>query len=145
MSAQDNIRIANKMYENFNKRNIEDSYKYVSDNVTLNNIPFGTSLKGREGLKQALGMWSNTFSDAKVNIKNMIASDDYVVTEFTGTGTHDGVLETPDGRINPSHNKVNIPFVEVVQFKNGKVVSSNLYYDTVTIMQQLGLNTEKVK
>jgi predicted ester cyclase len=73
----------------------------------------------------------------------MIATEDCVITEFTGTGTHDGVLETPNGKISPTHKKINIPFVEVLQFKNGKITSSNLYYDTVTIMQQLGLTEGK--
>lgn len=137
MSANENLRIACEMYDNFNNNNIERSLKYISPGIVLTNIPMNMTVNGIEGFKQAMNLWKKPFSDAKATIIHRTANDDYVITEFTGTGTHDGVLESPMGNIPPTGKNINILFCEVMKIENGKAVNSRLYFDTASIMQQL--------
>jgi CTP-dependent riboflavin kinase len=47
------------------------------------------------------------------------------------------------GTIPPTGKKVNIPFVEILKIKDGKIKDYKLYFDTATMMQQLGIIAEK--
>lgn len=69
----------------------------------------------------------------------MMAGETGVTTEFRGRGTHTGPLVGPMGEIPPTRRQVDIPFCDVVQIKDGKIVSIHLYYDVATMMGQLGL------
>jgi len=48
------------------------------------------------------------------------------------------------GKIGPTGKKIDIPFCEIFEIRNGKLVSSHLYFDVATMMQQLELVPEKV-
>jgi ketosteroid isomerase-like protein len=69
----------------------------------------------------------------------MVADEEGVVVEFRGRGTHTGPLANPAGDIRATGRKVDIPFCQVYRLKGGKIVSSRLYFDTATMMGQLGL------
>jgi predicted ester cyclase len=144
MSAQDNLKLAKKIYESFNNNEIDKLVGFYADNSVAVHVPTNLTFKGKEGFKQATKIWKGAFSDAKCEIKNTIINDDYIVTEFNGIGTNDGILETPVGEVGPTGKKVNIPFVEILKIKNGKVQESKLYFDVATMMHQLEITTEKV-
>jgi predicted ester cyclase len=144
MSAQDNLKLAKKIYESFNNNEIDNLLNYFSDSAVAIHVPTNVTFNGKEGFRQATEIWKGAFSDAKCDIKNTIVSDDYIVTEFNGIGTHDGILETPMGKIGPTGKKINVPFVEILKIKNGKIQGSKLYFDVATMMQQLELTAEKV-
>ena len=143
MSATENLNIAKKTYELFNKNDFSSFIKLFTDNPSLLNVAINQKYSGTEGIKKSFNMWKKAFSDARCDVKNMVANDDYVVTEFNGLGTHDGTFETPMGKISPTRKKVNLPCVEILKFKNGKIDSSKLYFDTSSLMEQLGVSMEK--
>jgi len=140
MSLTENLNIAKKSYELFNKNDFNSFIKLFTDNPSILNVPTNQKFSGKEGIKESFNGWKKAFSDARCDIKNMVANEDYVVTEFSGLGTHDGIFETPMGKITPTRKKVNLPCVEILKIKNGKIDSSKLYFDTSTLMEQLGVS-----
>ena len=74
-----------------------------------------------------------------MEITNVIAEGDWVVVEFTNSGTNTGPLRTARGDFPPTNRKIEIPYCSVMQIKNGKVISGPDYYDVSTILSQLGL------
>ena len=144
MSAKDNSVLAKKIYNLFNEGNVEGLVNLFTENSTATHIPTNTVFKGREGFRKATRIWKGAFSDARCEIKNQIVTDDFIVTEFNGVGVNDGILETPMGKIGPTGKKINIPFVEIMKIKNGQIEDSKLYFDTVTMMNQLEVVPEKV-
>jgi hypothetical protein len=54
-------------------------------------------------------------------------------------GKHAGVLKTPSGDIPPTGRAIELPFCEVYRFQGGKISACNLYFDTGTLLRQLGL------
>ena len=144
MSLQYNSKLAKKIYELFNDDKIEEFADLYSESCTLLQVPTNQVFKGREGVVQAAKGWKTAFSDAKCEVKNQVVTEDFIITEFNGVGTNDGKLETPMGTIPPTGKNVNIPFIEVMKVKNGKIDDYKLYFDTATMMQQLELTAEKV-
>lgn len=144
MSLQTNLKLAKEIYELFNNNKIEELSALYSEHSVLLNVPTNEIFKGKAGAKSSASRWRTAFSDAKCVISNQAVTEDSIVTEFNGVGTNDGQLETPMGLIPPTGRKVNIPFVEVLKIKNGKIEGSKLYYDTATMLRQLELFAEKV-
>jgi predicted ester cyclase len=76
-----------------------------------------------------------------VTVDRIIAQDDCVVVEFTGRGTHTGTLATPAGAIPATGRSVTLHLVDVIEFADGKVTSQRNYFDTGSLMAQLGIGT----
>lgn len=56
------------------------------------------------------------------------------------TGTHIGDWRMPDGTvIPPTDKKMEIEMVTVAKVRDDKLVEESLYYNTMSIMKQLGL------
>jgi predicted ester cyclase len=65
----------------------------------------------------------------------MNVTGDTVVTEFIARGTHRGELMG----ISPTNRKVAVPVCNITEFRDGKVYAEREYYDTIYMMQQLGV------
>ena len=60
------------------------------------------------------------------------------VAEFTGTFT--GMMTGPDGKvIPPTGKKFKVDFLPVAKWKNAEIVEEKLFYDKISLMQQIGL------
>ena len=141
-SPQDNKVIAQATYEAFNARDLDRATSFDADSMEWVNLPFGATFRGRAGHRQSLENWARGFPDGQVEIRNVIAERDWVVVEFTGRGTHQGPLAGPAGEIAPTGRWVEVPFCDVFQFENGKIVRGRTYFDAATLMRQLGLLPE---
>jgi steroid delta-isomerase-like uncharacterized protein len=139
MSARNNETLVRSIFEAFNARKIDDALKLIADNAEYRDSATGEVYRGPAGTKQFMEGWIAAFRDAKADVKRIIATDRNVVTEFVGSGTQTGPLETPNGTIQATGRKIDIPFCEVAEIQNGKLVSGTLYYDAATMMHQLGV------
>jgi steroid delta-isomerase-like uncharacterized protein len=137
--GQDNTDIARRNFEAFNKRDYDLLLSLASDDVESLDVPTGQVLKGLKGYRESAEQWIKAFPDASADITNIVSSGDYVVVEFTGRGTHNGPMMTPGGEVPPTGRRIEIPFVEVHEIRNGKIVRSRLYYDMSSFARQLGL------
>ena len=75
------------------------------------------------------------FSDALWHVEDMLAEGHTVVTRWVGTGTQDGDLPG----IPAAGGKVAVPGVWYQRLENGKVVESWQVWDTLRMLQQLGV------
>ena len=144
MTPKENLALVKNMYALFNQRKLDEAAKTVANDCTWTNVPTGETFKGPSGLKEFAQGWVTAFSDARVEIQNQIASENAVVTEFFGRGTNDGPFKTPAGTIAPTRKKLDMRFIEVLTIKNGKVSEARAYFDTGTLMRQLGILPESV-
>jgi steroid delta-isomerase-like uncharacterized protein len=127
------------LYDAFNTRNFDRGAELIATEATWVNVAAGQTFQGPEGYKQFVQGWAGAFPDSKVVLKKIIVADGYAVAEFQGQGTHTGPLPTPGGPIPPTGKQVDIPFCEVLEIKEGKVTSAHTYFDSATMMRQLGL------
>jgi steroid delta-isomerase-like uncharacterized protein len=144
MEAQmaDNAHLARRMHEAFNERNFDEIAEATAPDATLTIVGSGDTFTGPDGSRAYNQMWADGFPDGKVDVDRVIDSGDVVVVEFTGRGTHTGTLTTSMGQISATGRSVTLQFCDVLEFKNGKVQSQRTYFDSGSMMVQLGLAAE---
>ena len=83
--------------------------------------------------------WFAAFPDARLEVHAVHIVDDVAVEEGTFTGTQNGVLHGPMGDIPPTGRSVEVDYIQVLRFHDGKHVSFNLMFDRLMMLEQLGL------
>ena len=139
MSEQDNIRIANEYVDALNAHDYDRLRAYHSE-FFQSLMPGQPGPAGEAGHRAFLEANWTAFPDLTFQITQTIASGDYVVDTWVGTGTHSGPMMTPAGAsVPPTGRKGSIPGIDLFEIKNGKIVRADVYFDTMTLMAQLGL------
>lgn len=139
----DNVTLARRLYEGWNERKFDELADAMAPDGKITVAGTGDVFEGPEGSRKYNEGWYNGFPDGKITIDNILASGDTVVVEFTGRGTHTGTLVTSMGDIPATGRSVTLKLCDVVSFKDDKVVSQRTYFDSGSMMAQLGLTSEQ--
>jgi steroid delta-isomerase-like uncharacterized protein len=95
---------------------------------------------GHDGVAAFWASTLGTMPDARVDVALLIADGQVVAEEATTRGTNTGPSSGPDGtEIPPTGRAVTIPFTAVHTVRDGRIASSRFYWDTMSILGQLGL------
>jgi len=86
-------------------------------------------------MKQFVSMYLTAYPDTHFTIEDQIAEGDTVVTRWTARGTHKGPLMG----IPPTGKQVTVTGISIGRVVNGKTVEGWSNYDTLGMMQQLGV------
>jgi len=110
---------------------------YAEDSSQL--MPDGT-FKGRSAIRDRLAQELDAFSDLAHRVVSYVEQGDSFADEWVFVGTHTGPLVLPDGtELPPTGKRVEMPGMEFVQMRDGKIVVDNLYYDNLAVAAQFGL------
>ena len=139
----DNADLARRLHEAWNERDFDEIADATAPDATITIVGSGDTFRGVDGSRDYNRMWADGFPDGRVTIDRVIASGDHVVVEFTGRGTHTGTLVTSMGEIPATGRSLTLQLCDVMEFKNGKVQSQKTYFDTGSLMAQLGLGAEQ--
>lgn len=139
----DNADLARRLHEAWNERNFDEIADATASDATITIVGSGDVFEGVDGSRDYNTMWAGGFPDGKVTIDRVIESGDHVVVEFTGRGTHTGTLVTSMGDIPATGRSLTLQLCDVMEFRNGKVQSQKTYFDTGSMMAQLGLGAEQ--
>jgi steroid delta-isomerase-like uncharacterized protein len=91
--------------------------------------------RGPEGARLTIEMYRAGFSDSRFDIEQQLAEGDYVITRWTAHGTNDGEMMGM-----PATGKtVAVTGITIDRFEDGKVVEGWTNWDTLGMMQQLGV------
>lgn len=140
----DNLSIARRFYEGWNDRAFDELAGYVAQDGEQTVVGTGDVFRGPEGSHQYNENWATAFPDGRVTIDNMVASGDTVVVEITGRGTHTGTLVTSMGVIPATGKSVTLKLCDIIEFRDGKAARQRTYFDSGSMMAQLGLLPEQV-
>ena len=140
--AQDNATIARTLYDDWNKRDFDHLASLVADDGEIVLVGSGTSFRGPEGSRQFSRMWADGFPDGRATIDKVIAAGDDVVVQFTGRGTHTGTLAGPGGDIPATGRSVTLQLCDVHRIEGGKIISLRSYFDSASLLTQLGVMPE---
>src|SRR4051794_31287655 len=91
-----------------------------------------------EGAAEVMAHWrelDRAFPDQEIEIVEMHTSDDAVLMEATARGTHSGSLRG----LPPTGRRFEQRFVAIFVFEGDALVCERVYYDTATVLQQLGI------
>jgi len=139
MADSDNIAIARRLYEDWNKRDFDHLASLLADDGQILLVGSGTSFRGPDGARQFADMWATGFPDGRVTIEREAASGGQVTIEHTGTGTHTGPLQSPGGDIPATGKSVTLQLCDVFTIEGGKIKSMRSYFDSASLLTQIGV------
>jgi len=106
---------------------------YATD--TIQHSSSGQDMRGIENYKQHVSAFSSAFPDLHFTIDDMVAEGDKIALRVTATGTNKGAFRG----IPPTNKKVTVEMIQIDRIVGGKFVEGWSRYDTLGLMQQLGL------
>ena len=110
---------------------------YAEDSVQL--MPDGL-FEGRSAIRDRLAKELAAFSDIAHRYISYVEQGDAFADEWVFVGTHTGPVVLPDGtELAATGKRVQVPGMELVRVRDGKIVVDNLYYDNLAVAAQLGL------
>jgi predicted ester cyclase len=121
----------------FNAHDLDGFAEVLADDVVFK-AP-GVHGKGKATCAAFFGSWFVAFPDARVQVQAVHIVDDVAVEEGTFMGTQNGVLHGQMGDIPPTGRSVQLDYIQVLRFRNGKHVSFHLMFDRLMMLEQLGL------
>jgi predicted ester cyclase len=137
MSTKDLRALEHRFFEDINKGKAAGmaiiDEKYATD--LLFHMGTGVDVRGLNGFKQIYSATHDAFPDNHTTLDDMVVEGDKAVVRYTTTGTHKGAFMG----IPPTNKKVTFSTIEIDRFAGGKVVEAWERYDTLSIMQQLGV------
>lgn len=137
-SAGKTEALARSFYEHFNARELDKNAALIADDCEWLDVASGAVFKGPKGYLEFDNGWLTAFPDGKCEVTNVVCEGDMVVCEFTGHGTQTGPLKGAQGTIPASGKKVDLKCLEVFQFRGGKIARTRMYYDSGSLLRQVG-------
>jgi steroid delta-isomerase-like uncharacterized protein len=109
---------------------------------TVFEAPGDVKIEGRDAATDYAMAWLRAFPDARITVHNEVAEGDWVIQEFTFTGTHEDTLMSPAGEIPATHKTLTGRAVQIFRVEGETIADTRLYFDQVQVMTQLGLMPE---
>jgi predicted ester cyclase len=139
MSEQENIRMAEQIFESMNAQDLRRSKDSYAPNYRFEGPGAAGPLEYEQSLAYIQG-FITAFPDLHFTLKDRIADGDNVAITWTATGTHSGPMMTPNGnQIPPTGRQGVVNGCTTYKFQGGKAVSSQNYWDMASLLMQLGL------
>lgn len=99
----------------------------------------GAQVSGREAVIGFLGVFLEAFPDLRLEVVQLVSDGAAAAAEGILTGTHDGVLHTPDGDVAPTGRGVKLRWAAVYATEGDTLKSEHLFFDQMDFLGQLGL------
>src|SRR5207302_8826819 len=100
------------------------------------------SLEGAGKMVELFKGWKVAWPDAAGAVTSGVASGTTAALEGAWKGTHTGPLETASGTIPPSGKRQETPAAIFSTFEGGKIKESRHYFDSMTLLKQIGAQPE---
>ena len=123
----------------FNRHDLDSAVATLTPDFALEDVASGQTFHGPEGGRQWLQGFLTALPDAHAEQTNALVAGDRVFTEHTGTGTHTERLISPNGEIPPTGRSIELQIAELYQLQEDKIALMRAYYDSATLLRQLGL------
>lgn len=94
------------------------------------------------GVEELVTRWRTGFSDFNENVEDVYVDGDRVITVSEMTGTHDGVLQSRLGPIEPTGRRVRWSRIAIRRLEGDRFVDGYFEEDEVGLLQQLGVLDE---
>ena len=118
---------------------VQDYLREVFSEGRLDRIP--VYLHGEKfiaGVVELVTRWRTAFPDFHETVEEVYADGDKVITVSEMTGTHQGVLDSRVGPIEPTLRSVRWSRIAIRQFDGTRFVDGYFEEDDIGLLQQLG-------
>lgn len=133
--SQENKALSRRFFEAFNAGDWDTITGLVSDEYVSHDPAQPEEVRGPEALRAQLEQYRVAFPDLTFTIEQQLAEGEYVVTRWRATGTHRGELFG----IPATSRQGNVTGVSIDRIQNGRFVETYGNWDTLGLLQQLGV------
>ena len=135
MSAETKAIARRFLEEAFNGGNLGVVDELVAPEFVSHDAALPEPTTGIEAAKASIAGYRDAFPDLRLTIEQQVAEDEYVTTRWTARGTHRGDLfgMTATGK------QATVTGITIDRIVGGKFVESWTNWDTLGLMQQLGV------
>jgi steroid delta-isomerase-like uncharacterized protein len=134
--ATDNKELSRRILEEvWNQQNLDAVDEMIAANFVQHHAQSPLGVRGVEEYKQFVRHHLSAFPDCQFTVDDQIAEGPMVVTRWTVTGTHSGNL----GNIPATGRRMSVTGISWSRVENGKFVESWTSWDTLGMLQQLGV------
>lgn len=139
--SQENKKIVRRYFlEIMNQANWDTLHEILDEDFVFTLPTHPEPYRGPDGFKELVSMLHEAFPDFYINIEDMMADGETVVTRWFGGGTHEGgPLHTVQGDLPASGRHFDIDGMTWHTVRNGKIVEAIGHEDTLGLMLQLGV------
>ena len=121
----------------FNDHNIKEYMSYFSDDAELfNTVDYKTPVKGKQAVEQLVAGWFMLIPDVNTKVNHTYIHGNTVIEEFEFGGTVKVIL--PGYPENLKDKSFTVKACTVTTLENGKIKTMNMYYDYLSLLNQLG-------
>jgi predicted ester cyclase len=129
-----------RYYDCFNGRRAGEAVALFAEDALLEHIPFGEQHIGGAGYLRFAEAWCAAFPDATLTIERIQRRGDTMFdVDLVSCGTHAGLLDIGTFQFRPSGRKATLRLRELVEIRDGKIVSSSLSLDLRDLINQLSI------
>ena len=125
----------------FVTKDVDATLATMVDDAYVNHMPVNTGGRGKDELRvfyrdDFIPSWPE---DLQVTPVNRVIGDAQLVDELHMRFTHTKRMDWFLPGVPPTNKEVELDFVVVVQFRDGKVAVERIYWDQATVLRQVGL------
>jgi steroid delta-isomerase-like uncharacterized protein len=121
-------------------RDLDAVVATFDDDCFLENVALGSRVEGRADVRRSYEALFTAFPDLAPDSEAEAFGDDVFVT----WGTVHGTMGGPWLGIPPTGKSFRCPFVNVVQFRNGKMQGERLYFDLPALCAGAGIDVREL-
>ena len=119
--------------EGFSNGDVTVFDKYAADDFVEHQ--YGFNPPNAEGVKKAIVSLHNAFPDFSMTVEELVVSNDKVWGRMTVKGTQMGKF----GPMPPTGRKIEITVIDIMRFRDNKLVEHWGVPDRFALMEQLGM------
>jgi steroid delta-isomerase-like uncharacterized protein len=137
--ASNNDNPLEQLIEAENSHDLERMLALMTDDVVIEDVPFGMVMRGKDGVKQGFSSFFAAASDFKVEPKSWVTNDKSFALEVIFTGTQKGDLPG----LPASGKRFSVRGCSYGEFENGKIKGRRDYWDLASLTKQLLVGKQK--
>jgi steroid delta-isomerase-like uncharacterized protein len=138
LTTDEIVKIAREQVDAFSNGDWERLRGMLSSDSRYDELGTQRKIEGPEKIIELFKGWKTAFPDAAGTVTSTVGSGKKVVLEVTWKGTHTGPLVSAEGTIPASGKRQETPAALFFSFEGDKIKESRHYFDSMTLLKQIG-------
>lgn len=125
----------------FETKDVEATLHTMVDDAYVKHMPVNTGGRGKDALRRFyredfIPSWPDDLETTPIN---RVVGEDQLVDELRSTFTHSKPMPWLLPGVPPTHRRISMDIVVVVQFRGDKLACERIYWDHASVLRQVGL------
>jgi steroid delta-isomerase-like uncharacterized protein len=137
--SQTSMQAARGFIEAYNEADWNRLEAWLTPDCFYDEFGTGRRARGPQEIADLFKGWKRAMPDSEGTVTSAVDGGDAAVLEVTWTGTFTGPWGTPQGEVEPSGKHQTTRACVVLTFEGDTIKESHHYFDSMSLMQQLGM------